>query len=76
MWFSRWTGSRAARLLATAIKASTLKRGKKMEVVAADRHTSSDARVREDALTQLRALSRPLPSSFRFNRDEINERTE
>jgi antitoxin MazE len=76
MQVSRWGNSLAVRLPAAVVEALDLKEGDHIEIaVAGDRrfHVERD-RSREQALQRLRALQRPLPEGFRFDREEANER--
>ena len=78
MQVGKWGDSLAIRLPLDVVKALNLKVGDEIEIQVADHRTLHIAYncTREDALAQLRALSRPLPPGFRFSRDEANERTE
>ena len=78
MQVRKWKGSLAIQLPGAVIEALDLKEGDEVEIEVADHRTFRIARghTREDALAQLRALSRPLPPGFRFSRDKANERTE
>lgn len=78
MRVGRWGNSLLVRLLTAIIEALRLQEGDEIGVELADHRTVRITHdpIREDALTQLYALSRPLPPGFRFSRDEANERTE
>jgi antitoxin MazE len=76
MRVSKWGNSLAVRLPDTIVKALKLKSGDEIEIVLrgarvfeVERETS-----RERALARLRALRKPLPKGFRFDRDEANAR--
>jgi antitoxin MazE len=76
MQVSRWGNSLAVRLPRAVVDALGLKEGDEIEItVAGRRHfaVSRDQR-REQALKRLRALRRPLPPGFKFDRTEVNER--
>jgi antitoxin MazE len=76
MHVSKWGNSLAVRLPQAVVEALELKEGDEIEItVTGMRHfeVSRDRR-REDALKRLRALRRPLPPGFKFDRDEANER--
>jgi antitoxin MazE len=76
MHVSKWGNSLAVRLPQAVVEALELKEGDEIEItVAGTRHfeVSRDRR-REEALKRLRALRRPLPPGFKFDRDEANER--
>ncbi len=76
MQVSKWGNSLAVRLPAAVVDALALKEGDRIEIRVADDRTFeiSRDRSRETALARLRALRRPLPPGFRFDRDEANER--
>ena len=76
MQVSRWGNSLAVRLPQSVVKALKLKEGDKIEIVVAGarRFEVARDRRRDDALKRLRALKRPLPAGFRFDRDVANER--
>jgi antitoxin MazE len=76
MRVSKWGNSLAIRLPDTIVKALKLKSGDEIEIVLrtervfeVERDTS-----RERSLVRLRALKKPLPKGFRFDRDEANAR--
>ena len=76
MRVSKWGNSLAVRLPDTIVKTLKLKAGDEIEIVLrservfeVDRDTS-----RERALARLRALRKPLPKGFSFDRDEANAR--
>jgi antitoxin MazE len=76
MQVSRWGNSLAVRLPRALVEALELKEGDEIEItVAGMRHfeVSRDRR-REEALRRLRALRRPLPPGFKFDREDANER--
>ena len=71
---ARWGNSLAIRLPAAVVEALELKEGDDIEVILADDRTFA---VRRDsgsqlALERIRALRRPLPPGFRFDRDEAS----
>jgi antitoxin MazE len=76
MQVAKWGNSLAVRLPKAVVDALELKEGDDIEItVAGDRkfEVTRDRR-REKALERIKALSRPLPEGFRFDRDEANER--
>jgi antitoxin MazE len=76
MHVSKWGNSLAVRLPQAVVEALELKEGDEIEItIAGSRHfaVSLDRR-REEAPKRLRALRRPLPPGFKFDRDEANER--
>jgi antitoxin MazE len=76
MQVSKWGNSLAVRLPRTVVEALKLKEGDQIEIIVAGKRRFEVARdrSRELALRRLRALKRPLPKGFRFDRDEANER--
>ena len=76
MKVAKWGNSLAVRLPAAVVEALELKEGDEIAIRIADRRTFDVERdrSREEALARLRALRRPLPPGFRFDRDEANER--
>ncbi|MGH8306246.1 MAG: AbrB/MazE/SpoVT family DNA-binding domain-containing protein [Steroidobacteraceae bacterium] len=76
MRVSRWGNSLAIRLPEAVVKALGLKTGDDVEIVVSGtrRFQVGRDRSRERALERLRALRKPLPKGFRFERDEANVR--
>jgi len=76
MQVSKWGNSLALRLPKAVVEALKLKEGDDVEVVVAGARRFAIARdsSRGRALARLRALKRPLPKGFRFDRNEANER--
>ncbi len=76
MRVAKWGNSLAVRLPDAIVKALKLKTGDEIEIVAsgARRFEVGRDRSREQALKRLRALKKPLPKGFRFDRDEANAR--
>jgi antitoxin MazE len=76
MRVAKWGNSLAVRLPDAIVRALKLKSGDEIEIlVTGERvfHVQRD-RGRERALARLRALKKPLPKGFRFDRDEANAR--
>jgi antitoxin MazE len=76
MRVAKWGSSLAIRLPAEIVKLLQLKEGDDITVHVkggreVDVEKSPD---REELLKRLRALRRPLPPGFKFDRDEANER--
>jgi antitoxin MazE len=76
MQVAKWGNSLAVRLPKAVVDALKLKEGDEIEITVAGtrRFEVAHDRLREDALKRLRALKRPLPPGFRFDRDEAHER--
>lgn len=76
MRVAKWGNSLAIRLPDAVVKALELKTGDEIEIVVSGtrRFEIARDRGRERALARLRALKKPLPKGFRFQRDEANAR--
>jgi antitoxin MazE len=76
MQVSRWGNSLAVRLPSAVVEALSLKEGDKIEIhVLGEREFAIDHdRSRSQAMQRLRALKRPLPAGFHFDRQEAYDR--
>ena len=76
MQIARWGNSLAVRLPAAVVKALGLKEGDDIEIRIAGERTFELARDsgREQAIARIRALRKPLPQGWRFDRDDANAR--
>ena len=76
MRVAKWGNSLAVRLPDTIVKTLKLKSGDEIEIVLRGERVFEVQRdtSRERALTRLRALRKPLPKGFSFDRDEANAR--
>ncbi len=76
MQVSKWGNSLAIRLPATVVETLELKDGDQIQIrIAGEREFEvSRDRSREDAITRLRRLRRPLPVGFTFDRIAAHER--
>ena len=76
MQVSKWGNSLAIRLPSVIVEALELKEGDEVEVRVAGERTFDVARDRtlERALERLRALRKPLPPGWKFDREEANRR--
>jgi antitoxin MazE len=76
MQVSKWGNSLAVRLPRAIVEALKLKEGDDIEIIVAGtrQFDVSRDRKREEALKRLRALRRPLPPGFKFDREEANAR--
>jgi antitoxin MazE len=76
MRVSKWGNSLAVRLPDTIVKTLKLEAGDEIEIVLRGQRVFEVERdtSRERALARLRALRKPLPKGFRFDRDEANVR--
>lgn len=76
MRVAKWGNSLAVRLPDTVVKALKLKSGDEIEIVVTGDRAFQVGRdkSREQALARLRALKRPLPKGFHFDRKEANAR--
>lgn len=76
MRVAKWGNSLAVRLPVAVVESLGLKDGDEVEITVAGERRFEVGRdaARAAALAEIRALSRPLPPGFKFNRDEANER--
>ena len=76
MQVSKWGNSLAVRIPSRVADALSLKEGDDIEIRVAGERLFEIARdsKREDAMTRIRALARPLPEGWKFSRDEANAR--
>ena len=76
MRVAKWGNSLAVRLPDAVVKALRLEPGDEIEIVVSGERQFQVGRdrTRERALARLRALKKPLPRGFRFDRDEANAR--
>jgi antitoxin MazE len=76
MQIAKWGNSLAVRLPKALIDRLGLKEGDDVELRAADDQTLEIARTvtRDQAMARLRSFRGMMPSGFRFDRDEANER--
>jgi antitoxin MazE len=76
MQVAKWGNSLAIRLPSAVVEALELVEGDEIEIVVAGarRFAVGKDRTRDKALARLKALKRPLPKGFRFDRDDANER--
>ena len=76
MQVAKWGNSLAVRLPTAVVTALDLKEGDEIEIdVVGHRAFDVDRdRSRDRAIERIRALRRPLPPGWRFDRDEANRR--
>lgn len=76
MRVAKWGNSLAVRLPQAVVEALALREGDEIEIAVAGtrRFEVERDRSRDEAMATLRALRRPLPKGFRFDRDDANER--
>jgi antitoxin MazE len=76
MRVAKWGNSLAIRLPQSVVDLLELKEGDEIEIVVAGARRFEVARDpgREETLARMRALRRPLPKGFRFDRHEANDR--
>jgi antitoxin MazE len=76
MQVARWGNSLAVRLPSSVVEALNLKEGDEIAIqIAGERAFDVERdRSRERALERIRMLRRPLPSGWRFDREEANGR--
>jgi antitoxin MazE len=73
---SKWGNSLAIRLPAAVVEALKLKEGDEVDIRVAGRRAFDIEldRSRERALKRIKALRKPLPPGWKFDRDEANAR--
>ncbi len=73
---AKWGNSLAVRLPDAIVKTLKLKLGDEIEIVVTSERVfqMQRAQSRERALARLRALKKPLPKGFRFDRGKSNAR--
>ena len=76
MQIAKWGNSLAVRLPTAVVEALGLKEGDEIDIkIAGERAFDVELdRSRERALERIRALRRPLPAGWKFDRDEANAR--
>ena len=76
MQVCKWGNSLAIRLPSVIVEALKLKEGDEIDIRVAGEREFDVAldRSRERAIERIKALSRPLPPGWKFDRDEANER--
>jgi antitoxin MazE len=76
MQVAKWGNSLAVRLPASVVEALGLKEGDEINIsVVGERAFDIDLdRSRQRALERIKALRRPLPADWKFDRDEANAR--
>lgn len=70
----KWGNSLAVRLPRDLVDRHKLKEGDAIDVRALDRALRDTLMTREEALARIRALRRPLPADWKFDREEANAR--
>jgi antitoxin MazE len=76
MRICKWGDDLAIRLPSSVVEALKLKEGDEIEIHVVGEHAFDVARdrSRERAIERIKALRRPLPPGWKFDRDEANER--
>ncbi len=76
MQVSKWGNSLAVRLPASVVKALELREGDDIELVVADERVFQIRKKpdKESILSRLREFRGRVPSDFKFDREEANER--
>ena len=74
MQIGKWGNSLAVRLPRELILKHGLKEGDVIDARAFDRAIGEESMTREQALERIKALRRPLPADWKFDRDEANAR--
>jgi antitoxin MazE len=74
MQIGKWGNSLAVRLPRDIILKHNLKEGSVIDSRALDRALRDIEMTREEALERIKALRRPLPADWKFDREEANAR--
>jgi antitoxin MazE len=76
MKIAKWGNSLAVRLPRPVVEALDLKEGDEVEITAKAARTLEVTRdqTREEALARLKAMRKPLPLDYKFDREETNAR--
>jgi antitoxin MazE len=76
MKLAKWGNSLGVRIPAAIVQSENLKEGDLIEVRFRSGRVLEIAqdRSKEEALEEVRRMRRPLPSGFKFNREELHER--
>ena len=76
MQIAKWGNSLAVRLPVSVVKALGLKEGDDIEIRVVDERTFKvdRDRSRQHALARIRALRKPLPAGWKFDREDANAR--
>jgi antitoxin MazE len=77
MQVAKWGNSLAIRIPADVIRTLGLKEGDEVEIRALDKRALAvitEKQRREAALERMREMARPLPSGYKFDREEANAR--
>lgn len=74
MQIGKWGNSLAVRLPRDIIQKHGLKEGDLIDARAFDRALRDVEMTREEALARIKALRRPLPADWKFDREEANAR--
>ena len=74
MQIGKWGNSLAVRLPKDVIAKHNLKEGDSIDVEVLNRALELSLMTREQALEKIKALRRPLPPDWKFDREEANAR--
>jgi antitoxin MazE len=74
MQIGKWGNSLAVRLPRDIIQKHGLKEGDSIDARVFDRALRDVEMTREEALARIKALQRPLPADWKFDREEANAR--
>jgi antitoxin MazE len=70
----KWGDSLAVQLPVALVEALNLKEGDDVDIKVADKRTPAEIDRQGAALAKIRALRRPLPEGWKFDRDEAGTR--
>jgi antitoxin MazE len=74
MRISKWGNSLAVRIPKDVVKALDLDVGDEIELTRRGPGVLEVSKVREDAIARIRAMAKPLPPGWKFDREEANAR--
>lgn len=74
MRISKWGNSLAVRIPRDVVKALDLDVGDEIELVRRGPGVLEVSKMREDSLARIRAMAKPLPPGWKFDREEANAR--
>ena len=74
MRVSKWGNSLAVRIPRDVVKALDLDVGDEIELTRREPGVFEVSKVREDAIARIRAMAKPLPPGWKFDREEANAR--
>lgn len=74
MRISKWGNSLAVRIPKDVVRALDLDVGDEVKLMPGGPGVLEISKVREDAIARIRAMAKPLPPGWKFDREEANAR--